>query len=350
MFLSYSIVNPLTVIQIPRRLPMRGEVLVDIGDTVESPHVVAQAVEPGDFRIVNVARELNLSLKKVKSALKVKRGDAVSVGDVLAARGGWGGQVCRAPIDGTVVGSGRGKLLIESHPNMIRLGALVPGKVVEKWSEEGVLIETVGAQIQAAWGNGREAYGTLRMVVKAPKMPIRVKHIDAASQGAILVGGSRIDENALEQAIEMRVRGIIVGSVAPSLLEKFRQVDFPIIATEGIGSVPMSKAVFKLLRSLKGREAAISGLLNLRWEAARPFIIVPMPAQEAAPVDPETPLEVGSRVRALRMPYMGRSGVVAELPAAPIQLETGVRLPGAMVDFGREEIAFIPFMNLERLL
>ncbi len=350
MFISYSIANPLTRVRIPRRLPRPGGVLVRTGDYVEPTRIVAQAVEPADFRIVDVARELGVPLKKVKTYLKVKRGDTVAEGDILASRGGLGGQVCRAPIDGTIVGSGRGRLLVEAESHTLSLAALVPGSVVEVLPTEGVVIETVGAFMQMGWGNGKEAYGVLRVVVRAPHHPIRPKHIDAASQGVILVGGSRLDEETLNQAIEMQVRGIIVGAIPPSMIPQLEAVEFPVVTTEGIGTMPMSQAFFDLLRSLNGREAAVCGRVRHRWGNERPYVVVPMPAQAGQVINPNAPLTVGSRVRVLRGPYTGTSGTVVDIPRGLIQLETGARLPGVQVDFGGKESALVPLINLERLL
>jgi len=350
MFIPYSIANPLTTIRIARRMSRPGEVLVRLGESVEPAHIVAQAVAPPDFRIVNVARELNVPVKRVKSCLKVARGDAVAEGDPLATRGGLGGQICRAPINGTIVGIGRGRLLLEADRYALHLTALVPGHVVEVWPAEGVLIETVGAHLQMAWGNGMEAYGVLRVVVRAPRHPVRPKHIDASAQGAILIGGSQINEETLKRAVEMQVRGIIVGSVLPSQIPLLETVDFPVVATEGIGSLPMSKAMFDLLRSLDGRDAAVSGRVRYREGAERPYAVVPMPAQAGAPINPEAPIVVGSRVRVLRGPHTGVSGTVSDIPKGMIQLETGARLPGVQVDFGGKDVAFIPYVNLERLL
>ncbi len=350
MFISYSIVNPLTKVRILRRLPYPGDIAVRLGEYVESARVIAQAVEPPDFRVIDVARELGVPVKKVKEYLKVKRGDTVAEGDVLASRGGFGGQVCRAPIDGAIMGSGRGRLLLEAESHTIPVTALVPGLVAEILPGEGVVIEAVGAYLQMGWGNGKEAYGVLRVVVRAPRNPIRPKHIDAASQGAILVGGSRLDEETLDQAVEMQVRGIIVGGVSPAMIPRLEAVDFPVVATEGVGTAPMSQAFFDLLRSLDGREVAVSGRIRQRWGAERPYALVPIPAQSAVPVNPRSALVVGSRVRILRGPYAGTSGVVSNIPTGMIQLETGVRLPGVQVDLGGKEFAWVPFMNLERLL
>lgn len=350
MFIPYSIVNPLTTVRIRRRLPRPGEVLVRLGESVEPARVVAQTVEPADFCIVDVARELNVPVKKVKTYLQVNRGAVVAEGDVLASRGGLGGQVCRAPINGAIMGSGRGRLLLEAEPQTIHVAALIPGLVVEVSATEGVVIEASGAYMQMGWGNGKEAFGALRVVVRAPRHPIRTKHIDAAAQGAILVGGSHFDEETLEQAIEMQVRGIIVGGVPPSMVPLLENVEFPIITTEGISTAPMSQAFFDMLRSLDGREVSVCGRMRHRWGTERPYVMVPMPARGATPVNPEAPLAVGSRVRVLRGPYTGVSGVVSDIPKSLIQLETGARLPGVQVDLGGKEFALIPFVNLERLL
>ena len=75
-----------------------------------------------------------------------------------------------------------------------------------------------------------------------------------------------------------------------------------------------------------------------------------MPTQAGTPVNPEAPIEIGSRVRVLRGPYTGVSGTVSDIPKGMVQLETGARLPGVQVDFGGNDVAFVPFTNLERLL
>jgi hypothetical protein len=35
----------------------------------------------------------------------------------------------------------------------------------------GVVIETTGALVQAAWGSGKEAYGVIKAVTSAPASP-----------------------------------------------------------------------------------------------------------------------------------------------------------------------------------
>ncbi|MDF1512838.1 MAG: hypothetical protein P1S60_03405, partial [Anaerolineae bacterium] len=239
MFIPYSVVNPLTNIRVARRLPRPGEVQARNGDAVEPMHIVAKSEVPADFRIVDVARELDVSIKKAQPYLKVARGDSISEGDVLASRGVLGRRICRSPISGTIIGSGRGRLLIEADAEPIQVTALVPGIVVETWPSEGVLIETVGAMVHAIWGNGREAYGTLRAVVRGPRIPLQTKHINASAQGAVVIGGSSVDEKTLELAAEMQVRGLIIGSLKPHLVPVVRKLDLAVLVTEGMGEIPM---------------------------------------------------------------------------------------------------------------
>jgi hypothetical protein len=350
MLLSYSIINPLTLVEVERHLSHTGEVLVGENETVEPYQVVAEAQEMPEFRIVNVARVLNLPPKRVKKMLRVSVGDTVEENQRLASRGGLGGHVCRAPFAGTITGYGRGRLLLEAQPAKTQLQALVPGTVVRVWSGEGVMIQTHGALIQAAWGNDRETYGVLSLVVRAPHHPLRARRLDASAQGSIVVGGLSLDDEVLDQAIDMQVRGIIVGSISPDMLPRLREIEIPVLATEGIGDIPMSEAAFDLLRSLDGREAALSALTPDWQTDQRPYITIPMPAKSGTSVDPQAPLDIGDRVRALRNPYSGMTGEITDLPSGLIRVETGARLPGAYVDFGEDEPAFVPFANLERIL
>jgi hypothetical protein len=189
------------------------------------------------------------------------------------------------------------------------------------------------------------------MAVRTARRTLRARQIDASAQGMILVGGSQVDEEALEHAIEMRVRGIIVGGIPVALIPRLQAIDFPVIATEGVGKIPMSRAAFKLLQSLEGREVALSGHLKLRWGSERPFIAVPIPSRSSSPIQPKGHLTIGDRVLGLRGEYLGVSGTVMEIPRGNYILETGAKVSGAYIKFdGGKESVFVPFLNLERLL
>ena len=121
------------------------------------------------------------------------------------------------------------------------------------------------------------------------------------------------------------------------------------LLTEGFGSLPISEPAFELLHANMGREAMVSAETQTRWGARRPEIVIPLRAEEAMPTD-ETlsqPLEVGARVRVLRAPHLGAIGEVLDLPTVAQVVESGARLPVAVVDLGNGQAVKVPLGNLE---
>ncbi len=344
-------VTPLTSVRHKRTLPAPGEVFARVGDRVEPTQVVARVNLPGDFRVLPVARLLGVPISQVRRHLRVSLGDEVRQGQVVARRRGLIARSVKSPIDGAVTASGGGRILIEAQPTTFDLRAYVYGTVSNVLEHYGVVIETMGAVIQGVWGAGGESLGVIKCMVKSPDQPLRGKAIDPSCHGTVLVGGAGLNEGALERAQELQVRGIVVGGLAPELISQVKELPFPVIVTEGIGTVPMSMPIFRLLATNDGREASISGQVQPRWDIVRPEIVIPLPAETLPPAQtqPGTPLAVGTPVRMARAPYMGAVGTVVALPAHPRRIETGARVRGAEVDLGQGAPIFVPLANLEVL-
>ncbi|MBC7227205.1 MAG: hypothetical protein H5T61_08235 [Thermoflexales bacterium] len=348
-YLPQAVISPLTIVRKERHLPGRGDILVREGDRVEPVQVIGRAMVPGEFRIVNLAQMLGVPRRAVRRYLKVKPGQEVRQGDVLAARGGLVRRVCRAPITGTVTGIGGGRLIIEAPPQVVEVRAGYPGVVKRVLREEGVVIQVAGALIQCTWGNQQEGFGVLRLLTDSREKPLRVRMIDTSCRGTVLIGGILADEDVLDQAIEMQVRGIIVGGVAPELLEKASRAPFPILATEGPGSVPMSPRCFQLLSTYHGREAVLDGRCAGGRSIIRPEIIVPLPAEPGTgPLElPDVPLKVGDMVRIVRSPYAGQTGTVSAFINTG-RPTTGSHLPVVKITVpGEESSLTVPVFNLE---
>ena len=344
-------ITPLTTVRRERMLPAPGHVLVRIGDRVDPTQVVARADMPGDFRILPVARLLGIPASRVKRTMRVRLGDNVHRGQVIAKRGHLFASTVKSPIDGTVTASGGGRVLIEENPTLFDLRAYIHGTVSNVLQHYGVVIETPGAVIQGVWGAGGESLGVLKCLVNSPDEPLQAQAIDPSCHGAILVGGAGLSDAALERAQELQVRGIVVGGLPPELLSRVEQTPTPVIVTEGIGAVPMSTPIFRLLQTNDGREASISGQVQPRWGIVRPEVVIPLPAETVPPAgtQPGTPLRVGARVRLVRAPYVGAVGTVVALPAHARRIETGAMVHGAEVDLGQEAPVFAPLANLEVL-
>jgi hypothetical protein len=346
-------VMPLTIIRRERLLPTPGKVLVNIQERLQATQIVAQADVTGEVRIVNIARVLRVPAAKAFRYLKVKEGDDVKAGAVLASRGVLSGARALSPVDGFVgrVDKSTGRVLIQVVAKPFELNAYLPGVVINVLASRGVVIEVTGALIQGTVGFGGESFGVLHVTASEPTEVLHAKSIDVSSHGAIVVGGAWIDESALQQGTQLQVRGIIAGSLEGRLLEMARSMAFPIILTEGLGKLAMARPIFKLLQGQAGREASISAITRTRWGITRPEIIIPLPADSR----PALPSNVGmllannSRVRVVRGPHHGEVGNVTSVADQPRRIENGARVYGAEVNLDASGKMFVPLANLEIL-
>lgn len=341
-------VTPLVSVRRERMLPAPGDVLVQLNERVEPTQVVARANLPGDFRVLSVARELGVPSSKITRYMQVKVGDEIRRGQVIAKKRN---RLVKSPIAGVLASSGEGRALVEMPPTPFEMRAYISGVVTNVLQKQGVVIETTGSVIQGMWGTGGESFGVLKRLVKGPDKSIRARDIDPSCHGTIVIGGSEISEAVLERAQELQIRGIVTGGLSPELIPLVKRSPIPIIATEGIGAIPMSEPVFQLLTTNDGREASISGRVRPRWGVVRPEIVITLPAESlpASQAQPGTPLTTGARVRVVRAPYLGQVGTVATIVSHPRQIETDARVRGAIIDLEQKESVFIPLANLEVL-
>jgi hypothetical protein len=348
-------VTPLTSIRRERVLPAPGEILVQAGDWVDPMQVVARVDLPGDFRIVSIARLLDVPVAKAKRYFMVKPGDEVERGQMIARKGRLLGRSVRSPISGQVTASGGGRLLIEAPSTLFELLAYIGGKVANVLDPHGLIVETTGAVIQGVWGGGGgssgENLGVIRCVAENPDDLLTAEAVDLSHQGMILAGGIAADKDAFEQAREFQVRGIVVGGLLPELLSYVEELPFPVVVIEGIGAIPMSGPAFDLLQTNDGREASISGRFQTRWPVIRPEIVIPLHAESLPPSQAQAgmPLTVGAQVRIVRAPYTGATGTVVALPSQRRRTETGAEVYGAEVTLGQGPSVFVPLTNLEVL-
>jgi hypothetical protein len=345
-------ITPLVTIRRERMLPARGQVMVSPGEFVGPADVVARCELPGAVRVVDVGRTLRVRPEQAEKYVRKAAGDSVQVDEVLAAPRGLFGRLrraCRSPVDGRVLTVRNGLVLIEATSTVVELCAHIKGQVTNVMPGLGVVIGTVGALIQGVWGTGGEADGVLKVLVDNPQRPLRAHAIDVSCHGTLVVGGRLLDEKALEQAAEAKVRGVIVGSVNADLRPLLRDLPFPVLLTEGFGSVPISEPAFELLQANVGREAMMNAAVQTRWGARRPEVVIPLRAEEKMPASDTTAqaLEIGARVRILRAPHLGVIGEVLDLPAVAQVVDSGARLPIAVVDLGGGQVVKIPLNNLE---
>jgi len=126
-------------------------------------------------------------------------------------------------------------------------------------------------------------------------------------------------------------------------------VPFSLIITEGFGALKMPDKTENLLKSLDGKYAAINGATQIRAGVIRPELIVPQIGQKEISKEINYELKIGTRVRLIRRPNFGKTGIVSKLQEQPVIIETGskVRVLSVKIEDGNE--VTVPRANVEIL-
>jgi hypothetical protein len=123
---------------------------------------------------------------------------------------------------------------------------------------------------------------------------------------------------------------------------------YPILITDGFGSLPMNTAAYKLLSTNAKREVALNAEFSDRYSGARPEIIIPLPTSSEPPVPSETePFAPGSQVRMRRAPAMGMIGSIVSIKPGLTTLASGLRAQAAEVKLENNETVIVPLVNME---
>ena len=352
-----SHVTLLATLRRERLLPVAGEVMVQLHQRVEATDVVARAYIPDGHQLVDVARQLGIPGEKADRLLVKHDGEAVKKGEPIAVRKtalGLARKEVRSPVDGRLVVAGEGKALLAAMSRPFELRAGIPGQIASVTPARGAAIETTGALLEGAWGNGHQDYGPMAVVGSGPKDALLSEQLDMGLRGNILAVGTLQDDAAFKQLAEVRIRGLIVGSLKSHLLSAVQRLRIPLLVVEGFGTQGFSQPAYELLTSNSGRDVWLSARPREWHTRERPEVIIPLPSPSAAPPAPAegVALEVGQRVRIVRGGLeTGRTGTILALTDRAVPTPSGSRTRVATVDIGPPDGAplKVPFANLETL-
>jgi len=241
-----------------------------------------------------------------------------------------------------------GRVVLQTDPQPVAVYALMEGRV-NSASDRRVVLETGGALIQAAWGNGDASYGALSFAKDEGALE-RLGLEDEEDSGQVVVWEESIQSpEAFREAIQRRWRAIIAPSMTSALREQALRLGIPVILTEGFGNLPYSQIVHSLLESNRGRFTTVDAVQPSVWRSERPEIVIPTgPSSRLRAPEVNLPVVAGATVRVTRLPHMGRLARVINLPESPITVENGLRVAAAEVQFSdNSEIAFVPLANVE---
>jgi hypothetical protein len=341
-------VLPLTTIVRERVLPVAGKVNAHMNQRVSPTDVVAEANFAREHVLLDVARTFGVSTNAADKMIKVKEGDRLTQGALVAESGGLISRSIKAPRAGRVMVVGGGQVLMEVGDTRVELRAGLPGLVTQVLPERGVVIRTAGALIQGVWGNGRIDNGLMVSLLEKPDEVLSAERLDVSLRGSVILGGHVRDMETLRAAAELPVRGLILSSLLSPLVVSAYQMRYPILVLDGFGAMPMNSAAFKLLTTNNKREVTVNAEHFDRYAGNRPEVIIPLPVstEPAEPKNFET-FAVGQPVRLCRALNAGMIGMISNLRAGLSLLPSGLRAPAADVKLENGETALVPLVNLE---
>ncbi len=366
-------VSARTTVEKTRRLPLKGDVLVKVGDRVSPDTVVARTELPGIMQTVKLAELLGVEPQELKPALRVQIGDRIDKGAILGQTKGLFGLFkndVKSPVEGTLemISEQTGHLGIRMLPTPVEKDAYIHGVVKEVMPEEGIIVQCQGALIQGIFGVGGERQGLIAVGTQSAADPLTEQCFKPEHKGKIVVGGANVTLGALRKAAEVGAVGIVVGGIIDrELIEYLREalrepgfdigvaitgteaIDFTLVVTEGFGTIHMADRTFDLLKSLDGKLASINGATQIRAGVIRPEVIVSLETARDNVSDGAGGglLEIGTPIRVIREPYFGILGHVTALPSElqEVQSETMVRVLEAKLKDGRT--VTVPRANVE---
>jgi hypothetical protein len=353
-----------------RILPLKGDVLVKVGDKVKPDMVVARTLLPGNVEPFNVANILGIPPEDIMYHMLRKEGERVKRGEVIAKSKSFFGlfsSECKSKAEGMVesISSVTGQVLIRGNPIPVEIKAYLEGEVMEVYEREGVAVSTWGSFIQGIFGIGGETHGEIKVVTKNNTEILTDKLIDKDCKDKVVVGGSLVTADAIKKAISVGAKGIVVGGFSDKDLRDFlgydlgvaitgsEELGITLVITEGFGQINMAEKTFNLLKSKEGEMACINGATQIRAGVIRPEVVIPFKEdvhrKEKKEKFENIGLTIGYPIRVIREPYFGRLGKVSALPPTLQKLESESTARVLEVVFEDGTKAIIPRANVEML-
>jgi hypothetical protein len=326
------------------------------GSMVSAEDVILRGVLPADYIVLNALRPLGLKKPEdiTDDMLQVTPGQQLFEGDpILSVGKGRRPKTLKAPTNCIFARVEGGDVILQSNPEPVEVTAGYPGRATSlRNNNTSALIESTGALLQAAWGNGHLVYSQLRLEPREGGIESLLGETLVSEYRNVAVVMTRpITSDAPFKVLSQQtITAIIAPSMHSSLRERALEQAVPVLLVEGFGEIDYSEVASELLRNSEGKPATINAIQPDRWSPERPEVLVTLGASYNAPVPvTDQPLAVGSVVRITRAPLRGKTGRVKRLIDAPRPVENGLRLIGAEVELANGQVQFVPLANLEML-
>lgn len=339
--------SALLEIQRVRRIHYPGEVLVYEGQPVEPADIIAETSLPAEVALVEIANGLGVEMMATKDYLVREVGEYLFEGDMIAEISGTLPRLVRSPVTGRFTGLHQGKAVFEVGHRTIQVQAGLKGVVQSVIPEYGAVLATRGCLLQGVWGNGAIGMGELHVIKEAWSQPLAAAMLVGLDEGAVIAAGYCSDSEAIAELGAKNAAGLILGLMAPGLIQAARELSIPIIVLQGFGPGQPDNSLLDLLIPQAGKLVCLNAGEADRLAGTRPEAIIPLDVDVAARIlNAQEELRVGQKVRVYSGQATGLAGEVAALPEGLTQFESSVQGPAAVIQLHGGETMTVPQHNL----
>lgn len=347
MLASFAQISPAMKVHRNRVLPINGTVTVRRGQKVNEKDIVAEATLPAHHILIDVVQAFGLADPKLAASyIKRNAGEMLGEHDIIAETGGLFSRIIRTPKPGKVISIRDGLVLIETEANSISLNALYPGTIVDVLPDHGVVIETSGAILEAAWGNGLTGSGPIICKTESRTEEIVFSSLEVTARGSVLVGGTCSHPDILAQAAMLPVAGLVLGTMPAFMRDLAIKQPYPILLLDGFGVTGMNSASWKLLFSLANKECIVNAETITGLMPQKPEIIVCGPVEDQNSASAKM-FTSGQLVRIHADPYVGQTGKIERILPGTVTLPNGLKVAAASIIMDNNERKTIPVANLD---
>ncbi len=308
-----------------RTLRRPGRVLVQLGQRVAPKDVIARRPRTYRLEILSVTEALRVPPEKAAQYVVCRLGQPVAQGDVLAERPGLFKRKLVAPIDGRVLHIGAGYIVLQRLTAQEQVLAGLEGVVEELLTPYGAVVSGQGLFVQGVWGNGRLDMGTAVILPQIfPYGALSAPLLTPELRGSVLIAEQVADAEALHQAREIALKGLVVAALPASLLPVALEMPYPVLLVEGFGSTTFSSSTIQVLEQLHQRDVVVAAEPPRREIGLWPWLFSMHETFDAVqPTRTGGALETETLVRVVWGPYQGRLGRVMEIEEFPRVLPSG---------------------------
>ncbi|OLC52856.1 MAG: hypothetical protein AUH85_15670 [Chloroflexi bacterium 13_1_40CM_4_68_4] len=251
------------------RLPFGASSMVPTDASVQAGNIVARGTHYRATRRVDAAKALASSPETVRGLLRVRVGDAVREGTIVARSGQ---RFARA-----IVAAQDGRLVHLDAAGGVHLGTIraewtaqapIDG-LVRRADPDRIVITGPAWTLAGLAAFGPSRAGVLSRAVERPVDDLSPSGLDVAASGRIAFGAARAGGEALTRAHAVGVAGVVCASISFRALVPIYGDDVSafgspswddaptILVTRAFGRATFDREIFARLSALEGARAAI---------------------------------------------------------------------------------------------